>query len=102
MPAYTSSCSRKAPSCILVWKSPRSRKWYSRPLVSPGRGLRVVALTEKANCSSMTESRCFTTVVLPDPEGAEKMMSFSKLLQMAFRLVKVGILVQKHQIKPLH
>jgi hypothetical protein len=51
---------------------------------------------------SMTESRCFTTVVLPDPEGAEKMMSFSKLLQMAFRLVKVGILVQKHQIKPLH
>ena len=42
-----------------------------------GLGLRVVALTEKASLSCITDSRCLTTVVLPEPEGAEKMMSFS-------------------------
>jgi hypothetical protein len=40
----------------------------------------VVALTEKAILSGITESKCFTTVVLPDPDGAEKMMSLPKAL----------------------
>jgi hypothetical protein len=61
-------------------KSSDSKKWYSRPFSSPGLGLRVVALTEKAILSGITESKCFTTVVLPDPDGAEKMMSLPKAL----------------------
>ena len=58
----------------------------------------MVALTEKANLDSMTLSKCLTTVVLPDPEGAEKMMSFSNVLREDFQNVKVGNLERNHQM----
>jgi len=46
----------------------------------------------------MTLSKCLTTVVLPDPEGAEKMMSFSNVFREDFQNVKVGNLERNHQM----
>lgn len=37
-------------------------------------------------------------MVLPDPEGAEKMMSFSNVLREDFQNVKVGNLERNHQM----
>jgi hypothetical protein len=45
------------------------RKWYSRPSTSPGRGVRVVAETEKRTRGSCSKS--LQSVDLPLPDGPE-------------------------------
>jgi hypothetical protein len=73
---------------ILFWKSSSCKKWYSRPENSPGLGLLVVALTENESLEDITSKRCLTTVVFPDPEGAEKIMSLFKTVFSKFQEYK--------------
>ena len=68
-------------------------KFQKMVFSSPGRGLRVVALTENAILSGITDNRCFTTVVFPEPEGAEKMMSLPNGLLFDQFLRNVGVFI---------
>src|SRR5262245_1261922 len=66
---WTSAHSMKAPRSISPRKRALSMKWYSRPSTSPGRGARVVALTENSTRGSAI--RRLQIVLLPEPEGPE-------------------------------
>ena len=69
LPLY-STHSRKSPDATAARKAASSRKWYSRPSASPGRGARVVAETDVTTCSRRWRTRAMT-VPFPAPEGPE-------------------------------
>src|SRR3954471_23103576 len=53
----------------------RSTKWYSRPSISLARGLRVVCETENLSSGWLSVRMRVFSVVLPAPEGDERMSS---------------------------
>src|SRR5258708_2999694 len=62
----------------MLWNAVRSVKKYSTPSLSPCRGRRAVCETENFK-SVKLRSKCWSNVVLPDPEGAETMYRFPRI-----------------------
>src|SRR5579875_976486 len=62
--------SSSSPLATIRSKRESVTKWYSRPSTSPRRGGRVVTDTE-SHISGQTRASCFTTVLLPTPDGPD-------------------------------
>src|SRR5580658_1687401 len=79
----TSACSRKRPASTMRKNSSRVVKWYSRPSSSDPRGWRVVHETAKSTPLTCLRSS-LTSVLLPEPEGAEMMKRIPANVQASF------------------